>query len=94
VAYAPASLAQTRARTLGRVFGILMVTSEIDLDFMKSVLSYMSFLTTDLGRGLFFILCAREPRAPAPGHFGSQGRKGGKPTFPGTGSHDSRRQNV
>lgn len=33
-----------------------MLMAEIDAEFMKSILAYLAFLTTDFGRGLFFIL--------------------------------------
>ncbi|KAJ1624845.1 COPI associated protein-domain-containing protein [Pavlovales sp. CCMP2436] len=42
-------------RLWNMIFGILIILSEIDLDASRSALSYLSFLTTDFGRGLFFI---------------------------------------
>lgn len=32
-----------------------MIVAEFDMDFTKSLLSYLSFLTTDIGRGIFFL---------------------------------------
>jgi len=37
------------------VFGALMIIAEFDMDCTKQMLSYLAFLTTDFGRGIFFL---------------------------------------